>query len=164
MSDHYIEVLVKRNAETSIKKRKLIIRICLVTVFLIAFFSAIPLFYFLTLMIIIVYYFAVVRENVEFEYFYMDGELDIAKVINQKRRKKVISIKDEMIRMVAPINSDEINDFLCDKLIDCVARDPQILPYAIVCSNQGKLQKVLIQMEPVLLREFQKRLSGKVIY
>ena len=163
MVDHYVEVLVKRNSEESTKKKKLIMRICMALMLLVAFFSAIPLFYFLTLILVLVYYFGIVRSNVEFEYFYMDGELEIAKVINKSRRKNVISLKDEMIQLVVPADSKEATSFAELKEIDCSAKDPQDRPFAIICNHQSTAKKVLVQMNAELLKEFQLRLKNKVV-
>ena len=163
MVDHYIEVLVKRNSDESTRKKKLIMRICMAVTFLVAFFTAIPLFYLLTIILVLVYYFTIVRANVEFEYFYMDGELEIAKVINKSRRKKVITLKDEMIQLVTHADAEEIASFAGLKEIDCSSKDPQDRPFAIICNHQSVAKKVLIQVNAELLREFQLRMKNKVV-
>ena len=45
------------------------------------------------------YYFLVQNYCVEFEYFYMDGEFTISKIINGSRRKKILELNDGVIKL-----------------------------------------------------------------
>jgi len=60
--------------------------------------------------------------NLEFEYALTNGEFEVDKIIAQKRRKNIISIRCSEIEIMAPVNSSEYetrkNNKIYEKLID----------------------------------------------
>lgn len=162
MNDHYVEVLVRRESEEMMQRKRSVMRISIAVMFGIAFFSAIPIFYILTMLLMIVYYFAIVRANVEFEYFYMNGELEIAKVVNKTRRKNVLAVRDERIKLIVPVESVAQLEYGQLKTVNCAAKSTHQDNYAIIFSNRNVLEKVIITMDDNLLKELTLRMPSKV--
>lgn len=87
--------------------------------------------------------------NVEFEYFVLNGDLDIDKVISKKRRKKLVRIKLRDVEYFAPFEDEHIRvaeDSSIRKIIDASSSiDAPRLHFAIYYNNS---EKVCLLFEP----------------
>lgn len=163
MNNYYIEVLVKREVENEKKKRQIIAVILAVTTFSLGIITLIPIFWCLFVMNFLGYCFLVRNYHVEFEYFYMDGDLVITKIINKSRRKKVLELNDGAIKLIAPLGSAELQMYRDLKNIDCTANNPLMLPYSIICENKGRVKCVSIQISEELYKALKRNMPNKVI-
>lgn len=108
--DAFIEKLVKRQ-KTS---KDTLFSIGVVIAALIIVFGVIPLIpivrnlwiFFLFLFAYLAYY-LIRSRNIEFEYSLTNSELDVDKIIDQKKRKHVISVDCRDFEVMARINSDK---------------------------------------------------------
>ncbi|ADH61467.1 conserved hypothetical protein [Thermoanaerobacter mathranii subsp. mathranii str. A3] len=108
--DAFIEKLVKRQ-KTS---KDTLFSIGVVVAALIVVFGVIPLIpivrnlwiFFLFLFAYLAYY-LIRSRNIEFEYSLTNSELDVDKIIDQKKRKHVISVDCRDFEVMAKINSDK---------------------------------------------------------
>ena len=162
MNNQYVEVLVKRNVEKEKQKRMIVAISGMIVMIIIGLLTAIPLFYMISFLIAFVAYFTVIKYYLEFEYYYLDGELTIAKICNRARRKEIFDLNDGSIKLITPLNSEELQEFVGLKVIDCSANDSANLPYVIVCEDKGKLKKLFIQMNEELLKELKRNMPYKV--
>ena len=101
-------------------------------------------------------------ENVEYEYFYMNGELSISKIINKSRRRNVMELNDRMIRLVAALGSAELEEFYDLKKLDFTANNPFELPYVIVFEVNGVVKAMNIQMNDELYKSLKYNMPSKV--
>lgn len=161
MKDYYVEVLVKRDVEKNKKKRKIIILVMMAVLLLLEIATKAMISLCLFVVCVLGYYFLVQNYCVEFEYFYMDGELSISKIINKSRRKKVLELHDEVIKSIAPVNSTEMNAFNNLEKKDCTANEASDIPYAIVYMDKV-LKRVDIQMNDELYKEFKRNMPYKI--
>ncbi len=162
MSDYYVEVLVKRDVEKEKKKRKIIILVAMAILLGLGIATKSQLLFCLFVLSIFGYYFLVQNYYVEFEYFYMDEELVISKIVNKSRRKKILELNDGAIKLVAPMNSAELGAFNNLEKLDCTANELSNLSYAIVYMYKGKLKIVKIQMNDELYKELKRDMPYKV--
>ena len=162
MKDYYVEVLVKRDVEKNKKKRKIIILVMMAVLLLLEIATKAMISLCLFVVCVLGYYFLVQNYCVEFEYFYMDKELVISKIVNKSRRKKILELNDGVIKLTAPINSTEMKAFNNLEKIDCTANEPLNLPYAIVYMHKGDLRIVKIQMNDELYKELKRDMPYKV--
>lgn len=162
MYDQYIEILIKRRPVQGANIIKSAMLIFIIALFIIGVAFKNPIFYIFAVILVMIYYFKILRLNSEFEYFYMDGELDIAQIFNKSKRKNVMCINESMIKIIAPIESQEVQAFGHIKTIDCSANDLQEKPYAIICCHEGVLKNVLIQMDDNLLKALKQQMPSKV--
>lgn len=161
MNDYYVEVLIRRNVEHEKKKRKVIAFVVmilmligwLVTRFLV-FFAGFALSF-------LGYYFLVRKFSIEFEYFYMDGELTISKIVNKSRRKKILELSEGEIKLIAPVNSAEIESFNNLEKKDYTANEATDITYAVVYMDKV-LKRVDIQMNDELYKEFKRNMPYKI--
>ena len=47
--------------------------------------------------------------NVEYEYVFVNGDLDIDKIMNKARRKRMFSVDADQMELLAPVGSVELN-------------------------------------------------------
>lgn len=162
MSDSYVEVLIKRDVKKGKKKRKTIILMTMVILLVLGMTTKSPIPFCLFALNIVGYYFLVHNYYIEFEYFYMDNELVISKIVNKSRRKKILELNGGVIKLVAPLNSAELEVFNDLEKLDCTANEFSKLPYAIVYMHKGNLKIVKIQMNDELYKELRRDMPYKV--
>ena len=102
MSDLYTEVLVKKQQTGKDKVIKGVL-IFFTVLFAAAGIMMNPLILLLALVLGIVDYIFIPKLSVEFEYLYVNGELDIDRIYSQSRRKRAASY--ELSNRTSPISS-----------------------------------------------------------
>lgn len=160
--NNYVEILVKRNVKDEKKKRKLFAFTSMALMFVLWIATTSSVFCVGLILSLLGYYFFVQNYFVEFEYFYMDEELTISKIINKSRRKKILELNDGEIKLIAPVGSAELQEFYDLKKIDCTENEPLNLPYVIVYEHHGALKAVNIQMTKELYKELKRNMPNKV--
>ena len=145
MGDVYEELLVKRNATAWQKIQKPLI-FALTAVFLI---GGILIYYILmiqAIIMVIVCYFYVPRLDLEYEYSYANGEMDIDAVFSKQSRKHKDSLSLIDIECIAPLGSHHLDAFQHGyTVLDYSANDPARKPYVFVRPNDRKL--IYLQLE-----------------
>ncbi len=106
MSDVFVEQLVKREDDKS-KIRKILYATIggVVSVLSIGF-----LFQFAIIIVPLVglaVYYLFRRENIEYEYIFTSGELDIDKIINQSSRKRIMSLNVREIELMVKFDLED---------------------------------------------------------
>ena len=107
MSDFYTEQLVKRKASmgTMVAKAALI---ALTVVSLLSFFLF-PLGILFFGIMIVADIFLFRQLDLEFEYLYVNGDLDIDKIMAKQKRKRVFQTNVSELEVIAPTGSAELN-------------------------------------------------------
>lgn len=158
----YVELLVKRAPVKGAELLKKLVGGLGILLLLMGFAFGNLLFLILAVAAGLVYYFKILRMNVEYEYFFGDGEFEITQIYNESKRKKFMTLTESMIELVAAADADEVDYYGHAKEVDCSANDPENPPYVIVCNADGAKKKVLIQMNEELLRAMKRQMPSKV--
>ena len=143
-NDTFVEEAVKVLETAQDKQRKIgLMALCLVTlggftvmdnhlkyIFLIAF----------VVIMLIDLFLIVNNKNVEYEYDYTNGSLEIAKIIDNSKRKKVVTVEASEVKMVAAIGTNESlkYDHVQLKTYDCSAHDSEQKDYILVAHSEAK--------------------------
>lgn len=107
-------------------------------------------------------YFLFPRFNVEYEYSYVNGALDIAAIYSKSSRKELTSVNLEEAECIAPYSSHHLDSYgITYKTEDYSAGDPNQPPYAAVVGGQDG-RKILLQLDEKMLDDLRYRLPGKV--
>ena len=162
MNDTYVEVLVKRKSKSDKNKLTKLALLLIILSFCIAMISTSTLVYIFTVLIAFTYYTLVQRLDIEFEYYYMNGELDISKIYSKSRRKTIISASDSMIKIIVPQGEEVTLGYESLKTIDCSANDPMRTPLVMICEQKKDLKKILLQPNDHLLKELKRNMPDKV--
>jgi len=98
--------------------------------------------------IIAVIVFLFPRLKVEYEYVFVDGQLDFDKITGKSKRKNLLRIDFEQVDIIAPMNSHALDTYanIQTEKKDFSSRDRSSKPYVIAANIQSK--KVLIIFEP----------------
>ncbi|QFJ54114.1 DUF6106 family protein [Pseudobutyrivibrio xylanivorans] len=143
-NDTFVEEAVKVIETAQERNRKLgLMAMCLVSlgsftvmnnhlkyIFLIAFI----------VLMLIDLFLIVNNKNVEYEYDYTNGSLSIAKIIDNSKRKELLTVESAQLKMVAAVGTNESlkYDHVKLKTYDCSAHDEEIKDYILVAHNEEK--------------------------
>lgn len=146
MKEFFIEHLVKRRntMTTTLKKAGLIIATVIVLFFAFLFLGAFAMFVAIGLFYLDAFLFG--RMNVEFEYIFYNGDIDIDKIMNMQSRKRIFSTNIKEVEIMAPEGAVELRAFQGLKVLDFSSMEPEHKKYEMVTSYKG--EKVRIILEP----------------
>ena len=140
-NDTFVEDAVKSKptgSQGAIRIASLVITIILAIATLMGVF--LPFSAVLCIIFIVITFIIMGNKNIEFEYDYTNGSLEIAKIINNEKRKKIVSVESAEIRQIAAIGTNESlkYDNVKMKIYDCSAHDENVKDYILVAHNEEK--------------------------
>lgn len=110
MNDTYYEIMVKRKDSTGLKIVQmvmLILTVFFVLMMLIGVIFGLPL----AVVCGIVYYVVSLRNNIEYEYLYIDKELQIDRIFAKSKRKRMETLDLNQLEILAPARSHELDSY-----------------------------------------------------
>lgn len=145
-TDFFNEFIVKRKwGSPEYIKITTIILIALALILVSVYFFSYIFFIFPVLipLIVVLAIFLIKRLDVEYEYIVTNGNLEIARIVNKKRRKVVVNLTTEDILKVEKF--DEFNWQKADslKIIDCTSKTTNSV-WCILCIDSNRKIVVLI--------------------
>ena len=147
--DMFIEKIVRRRKSgLDMLIIALIALITLVASFLLTIY--IPQFSLLLIAgIIYIAYIFISRRNVEYEYAVTNGDLDIDIIINQKKRKRMLSANCKEFEVVARVNSPQYTNEIktCKNIKDFSSHNKEAEVWFISMRKEG--QHTVILFEPL---------------
>ena len=161
MDDFYTEQLIKKQTDTkdTLKKGGLI-AVTVLSVFL-AFIT--PVGIILPIILIIVDVLVIQSLNVEYEYVFVNGDLDIDKIMNKSRRKRIFSVDADQMELLAPVGAVELMQYKKIKTYDYTSGKKDEKIYALIASNKGEVCKVLFEPNETIVEGFFVKAPRKVI-
>ena len=161
MSDFYTEQLVKKKPEG----KDIIIKILLVFCTVLSFFFVLllPFLLILPVLMIVLDYFMFRRLDLEYEYLYVNGDLDIDKIMGKQKRKRVFSMNVNDMDLLAPLGAGELNQYRTGKVLDFSSHMPNARCYVMVITKDGHQTKVIFEPEQVILDGMRMLAPRKVI-
>ncbi|MDD7738655.1 MAG: DUF6106 family protein [Fusicatenibacter sp.] len=166
MSDLYTEVMVSKKPTGKDKAIKFVM-IFFTVIFAVAGIIMTPIALILALALGLADYFYLPRLSVEFEYLYVNGELDIDRIFSQSRRKRAASYELSNMEIMAPFSSHRLDSYKNNRSIKQVDYSSGIRgeghhPYGIVIPNQNALQLVIFEPNEVMIKDIRNRSPRKV--
>ena len=164
MSDMYHELLVKREPQTSDKLCK--VGLILLTVLAAAAVLFKPWAILVLFAVCIFDYFMFPSFHLEFEYLYVNGELDVDKIMSQKSRKRAASYNiAEKMELIAPWDSHEMDYYKKGnqgKVVDFSSGREDAKVYAMVYGGDKGTEIVLLEPGEAMLKDIQRIAPRKV--
>ena len=164
MSDLYTELLVQRKTPASAKILKVIMIVVTVFAGLLGF-TFMPLALVVFVGMIILCYFKLSSFDLEFEYLYVNGELDVDKIMSKTKRKRVASIEMEKVEMIAPLKSHELDYYRNNKgikIVDYSSGEEDHDIYAIILNGEKGMQMVYFEPNNIILNDMKRIAPRKV--
>ena len=161
MSDYYTEQLVKKKTSG----KDIMIKSLLVAVTVMSFLI-VPLMPFLLIvpvLLIVLDYFMFRRLDLEYEYLYVNGDLDIDKIMNRAKRKRMFSMNVSEMELLAPLDAPELRLYQQAKAVDFTSGTGQAREYALILSDHGELKKVIFEPNETIIEGFYILAPRKVI-
>ncbi len=163
MSDYMTEQLVKRETtikDIAIKTMMIFFTVLAGMLMLITTFGTIIL-----MVMIFVDMFVFKRLDLEYEYTYFDGNLDIAKIMSKQSRKELFTtdIKEKM-EMLAPTGNQEVERYRVEKVLDYSSRNKERKTYTMVTTHKEQKVKVIFEPNEKMLNSIRDVAPRKVIF
>lgn len=162
MREFMTEQLVKK--KTTAKDILIKVALILATIIsLLCFFSS-TIFTILFVVLVFVDYYVFKRLDVEYEYTYFEGNLDIAKIMSKQSRKEMFTtdIKEDM-EIIAPTDSPELQYHQVAKTLDFSTRVPGNKTYTMVTLYKGQKVKMIFEPNEKMLNSMRDTVPRKVI-
>ncbi len=104
--EQYIEVLVRKKPNPLLLPGKILLLFLDILLLLLSFRSAV----FLPLLLLsgALTYLCFLYSHVEYEYLYFEGELSVDRILNKSKRRKVCEIRKSEFRLLAAMDSEEM--------------------------------------------------------
>lgn len=165
MSDLYSELLVKKEQTAKDKLLKygvyaLIVLLALGGVLLQ------PLLIFVDLIFgFVAVYFIIPGTDVEFEYLFVSGEVDVDRVLSKVKRKKAGSFSIREAEIIAPLHSHRMDYYNANtklKTVDYSSGNDDHLRYAVITRMNNEACKIIIEPDEAMIKTMQQYAPSKV--
>lgn len=164
MSDLYYEHLVKKERttkDTLLKFGMIFFTVLFVVAGLfISFIFLVP-----ALVLIIADYFVLPKTDLEYEYLFVNGEIDVDMVMSKTKRKRVKSFNIKDADMVAPLKSHRLdyhNNNQKIKVLDYSSGNPEHLRFAVITRDGTEAAKIIIEPDEMMARKMKDCAPSKV--
>lgn len=161
MNDFYSEHLVKKKREGKETVLKVLMIVLTVICFLFNLF--IPFGIVLVCILIVVDVVLFRRMDIEYEYMYLNGELDIDMVIHKERRKKLCTVQMEDVVIAAPSGSEELAGYQRIAVTDYSSRSADAQTFEIVCNISGEKRRIRLEPKEEMIEDMWMRAPRKVV-
>ena len=164
MSDLYEELLVKRKKKASDSALKAL----MIAAIVISVFAGLFIHPFALLAAIgfgILAYFKMPALDLEYEYLYVNGELDVDKIMSKMKRKRVGSFDIDKADLIAPYKSHELDCYKHNKdlkILDYSSGEENANVYAMITKGEKGLQMVLFEPSQSVLNDMRRIAPRKV--
>ncbi|NLP34562.1 MAG: hypothetical protein GX359_05110 [Clostridiales bacterium] len=116
------------------------------------------------IVLVIVLGFIFPKLNVDYEYIYVDGQIDFDKITGKAKRKTLLRIDFDQVEIMAPANSHALDGYTHKQLEkkDFSSRAKDSKPYVIIANKDGKLTKILFEPSEKMLKMIKQKAPRKV--
>ncbi len=104
------------------------------------------------------------RLNVEYEYVFVDGQIDFDRIAGKARRKTLFRIDMDQVEIIAPESShalDAYSHIQCEKK-DFSSGDRNAKPYIIICSKDSKKYRIAFEPNEKMLTMIKQKSPRKL--
>ncbi len=149
MNDFYTEQLVKKQTTAKdVAVKAFLVSLAIVSVLAVFLF---PLAILVPIVVIFVVVALMRRMNVEYEYLYVNGDLDIDKIINRSKRKRVFSTPISNMELLAPEGSPELAQYRNGIVADYSSGVPGEKRYVLVVVEKGQVTKMIFEPNDTII-------------
>ncbi|MGF7142942.1 hypothetical protein HNQ56_001364 [Anaerotaenia torta] len=116
------------------------------------------------MVLIVVMIFLFPKLNVEYEYVFVDGQLDFDRITGGARRKTLLRVDMEQMEIVAPQGSHSLDSYNQMQLTnkDFTSGDKSIKPYIIIASVEDKKYRIAFEPSEKMLAMMKQKSPRKV--
>ncbi|MDY3250424.1 MAG: DUF6106 family protein [Candidatus Choladocola sp.] len=162
--DSYREILVQRKTSMSNQIIKFLL-IALTAIVFAAGLLFMPILLVAAIALGVASYFVIPRLEVEYEYLYVNGELDIDTIYSKQKRKKTASYDMAELELLAPSNSHALDYYRNNsqmKLKDFSSGNPDAKSYILVFNREKGQEMVKAELDDVIIADIRRLAPRKV--
>lgn len=163
MSDLYTELLVQRKSSAVLKVLKVVMAVLTAITAVLALFSMNLFIIIAAFVFAIAFVLAGQNADVEFEYLHVNNEIDVDKILNKNKRKRLMTIDLKSVEVAAPQGSHALDSYRRLKVVDCSAKDPAEKPYVLICKVDKEMKQVLLQLDQKMIKNLKECMPRKLV-
>lgn len=114
----------------------------------------------------VVSFLVIPRFDLEYEYLYVNGDIDVDKIMSKQKRKRCASYSLENMELMAPSNShalDSVKNGSNVRVRDFTSLDPNAASYTLVFNSQQGRELVKLELEKEVVQDM-KRLAPRKVF
>ena len=103
--------------------------------------------------------------DVEYEYLYVNGELDIDAIYSKQKRKRVGTYDMAELEILAPEKSHALDSYMNNKSIkmkDFSSGNPQAKSYILIMNSDSERQSVKVEIDDTIIQDIRRIAPRKV--
>lgn len=164
MGDTYTEVLVEKKTTS----RDMFLKAGLYFVTFVTVFGGLfvhSIFLIAAVVMGIVDYIVLPKLRVEYEYLYVNGELDVDIIYSRTKRKKVGSYNLKQMEIMAPATSHYLDSYRNNpqiKTVDYSSRNPESRAFAVILPKDNERICLLFEPDEEILKDVRTKMPRKV--
>lgn len=162
MNQAYAEAGVKKQENaSSLALRGLVILGMIVGIILMLMSG---LFSILGIVLIIVLGFLYPRLSIEYEYVYVDGQLDFDRITGKAKRKTMVRVDFDQVETVAPANSHALDEYRNGQFEtkNFTSGSKESKPYVIIAKVSDKRMKIFFEPSEKMVELMKQKAPRKV--
>ncbi len=111
MNDSYKELMVKKESGWKEKLLRIVCIVPTVLAGLLTLGTANLIFFIVTILLGVLTYFVYQRTDLEYEYLYLDREINVDKIMAKTKRKRLVTLSVDKMEILAPIKSHQLDSY-----------------------------------------------------
>ena len=157
-------------AEAGVKKKDTILSRALRALMIVAVVIGVMfmllggLFSFVGVVIIVLMVFLFPRLNIEYEYVFVDGQIDFDRITGKSKRKTMLRVDLEQVEVVAPEGSHSLDGYTyvqCEKK-DFTSGDRTVKPFVVIAHVEEKKYKIYFEPSEKMLAMMKQKSPRKI--
>ncbi len=162
MNQLYAEAGVKRRDTGATIALRLLLILGIAVGFFCLFLGQILSMVGIALIIVLFYLFP--KLNVDYEYVFVDGQLDFDRITGKARRKTLLRIDFDQVEIMAPSDSHSLDAYTYVKLEvrNYTSGNKDSKPYAIIANAEDKKLKILFEPSEKMLSMIKQKSPRKL--
>lgn len=147
MNDKFEEILIRRITPASDKAKKVLMIAATAAAVIAAVLFVNPIFFILAVALCVADYYVFPMFDLEYEYTYVNGDIDVDKIMAKSRRKKLGNYEIENLVVMGPTGCDAVKDYLSKgKMHDYTSLDPQKKSYTLVYQKDSDTDIIKVEI------------------
>lgn len=160
MSDFYTEQLVKRKTPAKDIALKGILILVTVFAFMLVFF--IPIAIIAPVIMICLDVFLFRNMDLEYEYLFVNGNLDIDKIMAKSKRKRAFEMTVNDLEVLAPSGAPELRQYQSLKAQNYGSCTAEAETYEMIVTQNGSKKRIIFEPNSVIVDGFRMLAPRKV--
>ena len=163
MSELYSEWIVKKKSPSWAFAAK--VMLIILTVLVVVVSMVMPLLFIVAIILGYVTYRLSLNWNLEYEYTFVNGELDIDKIMAKSRRKRCVVLNMEQTEIVAPEGAHQLDNYKSTpcKTMDFSSGIAENKKYVMYASFNNEMVKVIFEPNERMINDMWNSSPRKVI-